>query len=1128
MANEDKTERDPRGALLVVQSMIDISADRLDGLRTQCATSAELTQQEIRTLEGKLVKLYSKLLLNKSSFIENGALRANEVINIPPLDQWLKVVGLTPDSITGLCKRISTLEDLQLKSDNELRGMLVERQAREEDIRRLIRSLDNLKRYIQDLKIRGDEANDTEPPLYWDSWEHQSPQRTPTSVSPRHLRQRATRGSVPSEDCFPHNNNNFSYSPSLGGSTSSSVNSLPQLGSSTPTHFPPLSPPVLPIYPPCTPPSTPPVNKGKGEKLRFPTTPPPRRKIHGNSSAYNHSHSNQISQDQLVQELKNLVCQENSDQGTARYQPQYNPFQQHHPQNQHLQQQQQHQHQQHQHQQHQHQQQQQQQHQQQQHQQQQHQQQQHQQQQQQQHQQSQQQMQSALGDAQTLTKSKSHEFQLGNRVEGAESNQSSDAAGTANGKPFRRGRLPTEPGPNCSDYGQTSPLLSSPIKSPPYSTAGTDSDDNSAKSSLQVPKSPRPAPVLTRGMAHDIAHRFTKTYKMIANCDYCDKQMFMGLKCTECKYKCHKDCKSKVPPSCGLPRALVEAFRATLKSDGMGPPNSNQSPSMRRPSPSHSLNNNFFNRKDRKRSHPQPSIQIPPFQGPDSSSNTSSCNSSTPSSPAMMLQHASSAAPTTKQNSFHFPEVTLPRGVTLETHPLTAPPALEEIMEKAQKEGVSMDSDKTLSVSGSGSISTDSERTPVRVDSQDSQVSDGEATDGKGWPRQNSLSMREWDIPFDDLNLGDPLGTGHFGTVYRGSWYGDVAIKVLNMDKMDDTDMEKTLEAFKLEVAIFRKTRHENLVLFMGACMKPPRLAIVTSMCKGLTLYTHIHIRKDKFNMNRTTMVAQQISQGMGYLHARGIIHKDLKSKNIFLQNGKVVITDFGLFSVTKLCFGNRKGKGLSIPRGWLCYLAPEIMCSLKAQQNQLDDELPFSKASDVYAFGTVWYELLCGEWPFKAQPPESIIWQVGKGMKQTLANLQASRDVKAPLFPISPSPLPSLRQFAEKGKPKHHDRHYHLPKDTSHSASSEVTSLRNLAEQGKPKGLNEWHLDHLNLEDNDDDNGLSLSAEDILMSCWSYKPGDRPDFVRLLNTFEKLPKKRLVRSPSHPIQLSRSAESVF
>ena len=44
----------------------------------------------------------------------------------------------------------------------------------------------------------------------------------------------------------------------------------------------------------------------------------------------------------------------------------------------------------------------------------------------------------------------------------------------------------------------------------------------------------------------------------------------------------------------------------------------------------------------------------------------------------------------------------------------------------------------------------------------------------------------------------------------------------------------------------------------------------------------------------------------MGYLHAKGIVHKDLKSKNIFLETGKVVITDFGLFSITKLCHGNR------------------------------------------------------------------------------------------------------------------------------------------------------------------------------------------------------------------------------
>ncbi len=202
----------------------------------------------------------------------------------------------------------------------------------------------------------------------------------------------------------------------------------------------------------------------------------------------------------------------------------------------------------------------------------------------------------------------------------------------------------------------------------------------------------------------------------------------------------------------------------------------------------------------------------------------------------------------------------------------------------------------------------------------------------------------------------------------------------------------------------------------MGACMKPPHLAIVTSLCKGSTLYTHLHVMKDRFSMSKTVIIAQQISQGMGYLHARGIVHKDLKTRNIFLEGGKVVITDFGLFSVAKLCFTSRNNKladsdrypfgdTLVVPKGWLCYLSPEIIKNLRVgslttfghgEKVERDPfGLPFSKESDLYAFGTVWYELLCGEFPFDGQPAEAVIWQVGKGIKDPLANLQASREVK-------------------------------------------------------------------------------------------------------------------------------------
>ena len=81
-----------QSGLDVIQSMIDISADRLEGLRTQCATSAELTQQEIRTLETKLVKMFSELLITKSKLPERLPSRGLPATG-NELKQWLRVVG---------------------------------------------------------------------------------------------------------------------------------------------------------------------------------------------------------------------------------------------------------------------------------------------------------------------------------------------------------------------------------------------------------------------------------------------------------------------------------------------------------------------------------------------------------------------------------------------------------------------------------------------------------------------------------------------------------------------------------------------------------------------------------------------------------------------------------------------------------------------------------------------------------------------------------------------------------------------------------------------------------------------------------------------------------------------------
>lgn len=542
---------------------------------------------------------------------------------------------------------------------------------------------------------------------------------------------------------------------------------------------------------------------------------------------------------------------------------------------------------------------------------------------------------------------------------------------------------------------------------------------------LNVPRSPC-TPLGYALSDNPIAHRFTKKFNVMYTCNYCNKSMIFGLKCKECKYRCHKECEPYVPASCSLPPTLFDEFKRSMNDRDVFFPTS--SPSALKTGP-----NTFGRRHDRKRS------SATAHTGPDSSSAGSSCNSSSPSSPALLTvpMHTPMSS---KSTQFHFPEppiASLPERCevieeTAEPPPPPKSPMRPKVMIRAQQSlgltetthsNGSDRTDKTVSLSGSISASTDS----VRSD---------EERGHSNWPRQNSLSLKEWDIPFEDLKLLEEIGHGRFGNVHRGLWHGDVAVKIFNEGYLDD---EHALEAFKLEVAIFKKTRHENLVLFMGFCMKPQ--AIVTSLCKGNTLFTHIHARRDKFNLYRAILVAQQISQGMGYLHAKEIVHKDLKTKNIFLENGKVIITDFGLFSTTKLKYAEA---GLYLEENSLCYLAPELIRELHATRpNQ--EALPFSKASDVFAFATIWYELICGEFPFRGLPAESVIYQIGRGMKYTLANVQASRDVK-----------------------------------------------------------------------------------DILSLCSAFQADDRPDFAKILALLERLPKKRLARSPSHPIQLSRSAESVF
>ena len=136
-------------------------------------------------------------------------------------------------------------------------------------------------------------------------------------------------------------------------------------------------------------------------------------------------------------------------------------------------------------------------------------------------------------------------------------------------------------------------------------------------------------------------------------------------------------------------------------------------------------------------------------------------------------------------------------------------------------------------------------------------------------------SNEDWEILPEEILTGPRIGSGSFGTVYRGHWHGHVALKKLNVT--DPTPAQ--LQAFKNEVSVLRKTRHMCIILFMG-CVSNPQLTIVTQWCEGSSLYKHLHIVETRFELQHIIDIARQTSQGMDYLHAKNIIHRDLKSNS--------------------------------------------------------------------------------------------------------------------------------------------------------------------------------------------------------------------------------------------------------
>uniref|UniRef100_A0A8D3CAJ6 Receptor protein-tyrosine kinase n=1 Tax=Scophthalmus maximus TaxID=52904 RepID=A0A8D3CAJ6_SCOMX len=206
------------------------------------------------------------------------------------------------------------------------------------------------------------------------------------------------------------------------------------------------------------------------------------------------------------------------------------------------------------------------------------------------------------------------------------------------------------------------------------------------------------------------------------------------------------------------------------------------------------------------------------------------------------------------------------------------------------------------------------------------------------------------------------LGSGAFGTVYKGIWVPEgetvkipVAIKILN-----ETTGPKANVEFMDEALIMASMEHPHLVRLLGVCLSPT-IQLVTQLMPHGCLLDYVHEHKDNIGSQLLLNWCVQIAKGMMYLEERRLVHRDLAARNVLVKSpNHIKITDFGLARLLDADEKEYNADGGKMPIKWM---ALECIHYRK-----------FTHQSDVWSYGvTIWELMTFGGKPYDGIPTREI-----------------------------------------------------------------------------------------------------------------------------------------------------------
>ncbi|KIW71672.1 hypothetical protein PV04_03811 [Phialophora macrospora] len=247
---------------------------------------------------------------------------------------------------------------------------------------------------------------------------------------------------------------------------------------------------------------------------------------------------------------------------------------------------------------------------------------------------------------------------------------------------------------------------------------------------------------------------------------------------------------------------------------------------------------------------------------------------------------------------------------------------------------------------------------------------------------------------FDKSNWmkGDLIGEGSFGSVYlalhavTGELMAVKQVELPNVAKGTESDKKKTamIAALKQEITLLQGLQHPHIVQYLGTSSDEEHLNIFLEYVPGGSIAGMLK----QYNTFQEALVrnfTRQILEGLSYLHARNIIHRDIKGANILVDNrGAVKISDFGVSKKTNFNGMNAAPGTRTSLQGSVFWMAPEVV----RQSGQ-------SLKSDIWSVGCLVVEMFTGSRPFPSMTTLQTLFAVGSNNEKPTIPENASEDAK-------------------------------------------------------------------------------------------------------------------------------------